>query len=79
MTYDISLVVSGIQVLRNAAGGVGFLGKKRYEGVRFNVIGVTRGWVGVHFSGKMCYITLEWPLTTTTLTMVYRMSSWRGS
>ena len=26
--------------------GVGFLGKKRYEGVRFNVISITRGWVG---------------------------------
>ena len=38
-----------IQVLRNAdgVGGVKFSGKKRYEGVRFNVISVTRGWVGV--------------------------------
>ena len=26
-------------------GGVGFSGKKRYEGVRFNVICVTRVWV----------------------------------
>ena len=44
-----------IQVLRNADGGRGcvqFSGKKRYEGVRFNVISVTRGWVGVQFSGK---------------------------
>ena len=24
--------------------GVQFTGKKRYEGVRFNVINVTRGW-----------------------------------
>ena len=34
-----------MQVLRNAmgVGGVNFPGKKRYEGVRFNVIGVTRG------------------------------------
>ena len=30
-------------------GGVNFPGKKRYEGVRFNVISVTRGWVGVKF------------------------------
>ena len=38
-----------IQVLRNAdeGGGVNFSGKKRYEGVWFNVIIVTRGWVGV--------------------------------
>ena len=28
-------------------GGVSFPGKKRYEGVRFNVISITRGWVGV--------------------------------
>ena len=37
-----------IQVLRNAdrGGGVDFSGKKRYEGVWFNVIIVTRGWVG---------------------------------
>ena len=28
-------------------GGVSFPGKKCYEGVRFNVISVTRGWVGV--------------------------------
>ena len=32
-----------------------FPGKKHYEGVRFNVICVTRGWVGpwgVKFTGK---------------------------
>ena len=40
-------------MLRNAdgGGGVRFSGKKRYEGVKFNVICVTRGWVGVQFSG----------------------------
>ena len=43
-------------------GGVSFPGKKRYEGVRFNVISVTRGWVGVKFPGKKHYVTLEWPL-----------------
>ena len=35
--------------------GVGvsdFLEKKRYEGVMFNVISVTRGWVGVQFPEK---------------------------
>ena len=52
-------------MLRNAVrggGGVSFPGKKRYEGVRFNVISVTRGWVGVKFPGKKRYVTLEWPL-----------------
>ena len=33
-------------------GGVRFSGKKRYEGVMFNVINVTRGWVGVQFAEK---------------------------
>ena len=33
-------------------GGVRFSGKKRYEGVMFNVISVTRGWVGVQLPGK---------------------------
>ena len=41
-------------MLRNAMGGGGvrFPEKKRYEGVMFNVISVTRGWVGVKFPGK---------------------------
>ena len=57
--------LGAIQVLRNAVGGgggVGIPGKKRYEGVQFNVISVTRGWVGVKFPGKKRYVTLEWPL-----------------
>ena len=33
-------------------GGVRFSGKNRYEGVMFNVISVTRGWVGVQFAEK---------------------------
>ena len=39
-------------MLRNAdgGGGVRFSGKKRYEGVMFNVISVTRWWVG----GPIC-------------------------
>ena len=42
-----------MEVLRNAdGGGVKFSGKKRYEGVRLNIISVTRGWVGVKFPGK---------------------------
>ena len=52
-------------MLRNAdgggGGGVRFSGKKRYEGVMFNVISVTRGWVGVQFAEKKRYVTLEWP------------------
>ena len=39
-------------MLRNAVGAVKFPGKKCYEGVLFNVISVTRGWVGVNFPGK---------------------------
>ena len=50
-------------MLCNAVGGVGFPGKNRYEGVRFNVISVTRGWVGVKFPVKKRYVALEWPLT----------------
>ena len=51
-------------MLRNAdggGGGVKFSEKLRYEGVIFNVISVTRGWV-VQFPGKKRYVTLEWPL-----------------
>ena len=39
----------------DGVGGVTFSGKKRYEGVRYNVISVTRGWVGgggSNFLGK---------------------------
>ena len=43
-------------MLRNADGGVRFSGKKRYEGVRFNVISITRGWVGVQFPEKKALI-----------------------
>ena len=41
-------------MLRNAdgGGGVKFSGKKRYERVRFNVIGVTRGGWGGPISRK---------------------------
>ncbi len=42
-----------IEVLRNAVGGGCQLSwKKHYEGVLFNVISVTRGWVDVKFPGK---------------------------
>ena len=39
-----------------------FSEKKRYEGVRLNIIIVTRGWVGVEFPGKKHYVTLQRPL-----------------
>ena len=41
-------------MLRNAdgGGGVKFSEKNSYEGVRFNVISVTRGCVGVQFPGR---------------------------
>ena len=52
-----------IQVSRNAmgvgGGGCQFSRKKHYEGVRFNVITVTRGWVRVQFPTKKRYVTLE--------------------
>ena len=51
-------------MLRNADGGGGcqIFREKRYERIRFNVISVTMGWVGVQFPGKKRYVTLEWPL-----------------
>ena len=41
-------------MIRKAVGGGGcqLSRKKRYEDVRFNVISVTRGWVGVNFQEK---------------------------
>ena len=61
--WKLYITLGAIQVLRNADGGGGggcpFF---RYEGVRFNVISVTRGWVGVQIPGKKRYVTLEWPL-----------------
>ena len=60
------LLISAIQVLGNANGGGGlkFYEKKRYEGGRFNVISVTRGWVRSNFlKKKKRYVTLEWPLS----------------
>ena len=43
-----------IQVLRNVTqvGVSNFLGEKCYEGVRFNVISIMRGWVCVNFPEK---------------------------
>ena len=46
--------IGAIHVLRNAdeGGGVKLSGKKCYDGVRVNVISVTRRWVGVQFPEK---------------------------
>ena len=38
--------------LMGVGGGGKIFRKKRYEGVMFNVISVTRGWVGVQFPEK---------------------------
>ena len=62
---NAAFAIGAIQVLLNGGGGevVRFSGGKHFEGVRFNVIIVTRGWVRVQFSGKKRYVTLEWPHT----------------
>ena len=39
-------------VMQMGVGGVNFSRKTRYEGVRFNVISITRGWVGSNFPEK---------------------------
>ena len=39
-------------VMQAGWGGVTFSEEKRYEGVKFNLISVTRGWVGVKFPGE---------------------------
>ena len=51
---SISDSLRAIQVLRNTdgGGGVKFYGKKCYKGVRFNVISITREWVGSNFQKK---------------------------
>ena len=43
--------------------------KNRYEGVRFNIISVARGWVGCPISRKKStgYVTFEWPLIALSL------------
>ncbi len=68
--------IGAIQVLRNAVGGgggVSFPEKKRYEGVWFNVISVTRGWVGVKFPGKK---HLNSPQPTKKINKIRRRSAW---
>ena len=46
--------------MQMGVGGVQFSREfKRYKGVTFNVISVTRGWIQI--SGKKRYVKLEWP------------------
>ena len=45
--------------------GVRFSRKKRCEDVRFDVISVMRGWVGVQSADKKRYVTLEVVLAKT--------------
>ena len=40
------------QLLCNSVGGVKFIGERIYECVYFNVVSVTRGWMGITFSEK---------------------------
>ena len=69
-----------VQMGMRGGGGSNFPEKKRYEGVRYNVISVTRRWVGVKFTGKKRYITLEWPLNdTSTKIMIITVSQERLS
>ena len=56
-------------VMQCAVGVSAFPKKKRYKGVQFNVISVTRGWVLVKFPGKKRYLNLEWSLTMSNLLM----------
>ena len=67
-------------MLRNADGG-GSGCKIFWEKAlqRFNVISVTRGWVGVQFPGKKLYVTLERPLTPLTFGRRTLRASRKGS
>ena len=35
---------------------MGLCPKKHYEGIRFNVVSVTKGWMGVKYPGENCYL-----------------------
>ena len=54
-------------------GGVSFPGKKRYEGVLFNVISVTSGGWGSN-SLKKRYVTLAWPFRSRSVCTHSRVS-----
>ena len=55
MIIKIIIMIKGpfkCYITQMGVGGVCFFEKKSYEGVMFNVISVTRGWVGVQFPEK---------------------------
>ena len=60
-------------MLRNAEWGGQHSRTNCYEDVQFNIISVTRRWVGVKYPGEKRYVTrLEWPLTCCELDMKKR-------
>ena len=52
MNLNLTLGPFNVTQMGVGGGGVWFSGKKRYEGVMFNVISITSGWVGVQFPEK---------------------------
>ena len=73
---QLKTYIGAIRVLCNAVGGVNFPGKKRYEGVRFNVISVTRGWNKVKQTMKMEEVTVLEAGGVWYRTFVPHMVSW---
>ena len=61
--YCIQVLCNAINIGGGGGGGLHFP-KKHYVSVWFNVINITMVWVGVHFSRKKRYITLELSLTS---------------
>ena len=57
--FGIRAIQVKVYAMQKGWGCVKFPGKKRYEGVRFNVISVTRGSVGINFTEKKRYETLH--------------------
>ena len=74
--HPVHTLIGAIQVLCHrhvtqigVGGGVRFSGKKRYEGVRFNVISIMRGWVGgSNFQIKNVTLHLNGPIGKDDLT-----------
>ena len=69
MLYDMGH--SSVTYNADGGGWITFSGGKRYEGVRFNVIRVTRGgWVGVQFPEKTVTQHLNGPIAKASLHIV---------